>query len=53
MKELHNGLLNITLGAIARTQDDLKTIDKAENRFESINSTKMPSLEKALTLLED
>ncbi len=53
IEELHNGLRNITLGAIVRIQDDLKTVDIAEKRFESIKSSKMSSLEKALALLED
>ena len=53
VEELFNGLQDITIRAIARTQDDLKMVDVVKNRFDNINSSEAPSLEKALTLLED
>lgn len=53
IKELGDGLRSITKNAISRTQEDLKTVDFVQQRFERIFSSNLPPLDKALTLLED
>lgn len=51
--ELRDGLRNITKNAISRTPEDLKTVDIFRERFDSIFSSKLSPLDKALALLED
>lgn len=53
IKKLEEGLKNITQNAISRTQEDLKSVDIFEKRFEYINCSNLSSLDKAITLLED
>lgn len=55
-KEIHllrDGLKAITLTAIERTEQDLRDIDRLESRFQAISQSELPSLERALVLLED
>ena len=51
--ELQDGLRNITKNAISRTPEDLKTVDIFRERFDSIFSSNLSPLDKALSLLED
>ena len=53
IKELEIGLRGITANAISRTHEDLKAVDIAQKRFESIFSSDLDPLNKALSLLED
>ena len=53
IEELRDGLRSITKNAISRTKEDLKTVDFFRARFDSINSSNLSSLDKALSLLED
>jgi len=47
------GLKAITSSAISRTGDDLKAVTRFEERFSKFRLTAVPSLEKALILLEE
>ena len=51
--ELRDGLRSITKNAISRTPEDLKTVDIFRERFDSIFSSNLSPLDKALSLLED
>ena len=51
--ELGDGLRSITKNAISRTQEDLKTVEIFRERSDSIFSSNLPPLDKALFLLED
>ena len=53
IEQLRDGLRSITKNALSRTQDDLRTIDTFRARFESIKSSDLPTLDKALAMLED
>lgn len=53
IEELRIGLQKITINAISRTQKDLKTVEAFKKRFDSIFSSNLPPLDKALLLLED
>ena len=51
--ELQLGLQGITMNAISRTPEDLKTIEFFRERFDGIFYSDLPLLDKALSLLED
>ena len=51
--ELRDGLRSITKHAIHRTPDDLQSVAIVKDRFDSIFSSDLPPLDKALSLLED
>lgn len=51
--ELGAGLKAITIGAISRTKDDLAAVDRFEKRFSEFRHTVGPSLDQALSLLEE
>ncbi len=51
--ELCDGLKEITIGGIARTSDDLKAVEAFKARYEGIFNSSLPTIDKALSLLED
>lgn len=53
VNKLKDGLKVITRNAFQRTANDLASIAVLEERFERIQASDLPALEKALVLLED
>ncbi len=51
--ELCNGLKGITIGGIARTPDDLDAVEAFKARYERIYNSSLPTIGRALSLLED